>query len=370
MNRLRRRRAAASGSSSSAARDPGVEASSTGSIRSVRSATAVACCSRCRSVGALRIPPPSCTARAAAAEIWNGMLWSTARGSIGCPAGSVSAGRRPLGAPVSGSGQRSVSRAYSAAPIPRMSSAAVASGMVAGNARGHIAVDADADAAGMVDGQRHPGGVRRFGRGGQRLHGAGAADRGREVSATSFSDPPGSISETTRPPAPALVTSSTRATPGLSSRLNLRVRSDLLHLPGRQRAAGIDEGHATWRSRAVSGPARTAARSGRRGTPAGGSGRPRCWPRQQVDVLLLGGLGGRLRRAQAGGGVGCGMLRVGGAAAAGSSSSRRPEDSTRVCPRGWSFTPGPFPDPTAGGAAWARTEALVAAVRTCCAQGT
>ena len=85
-------------------------------------------------MGAVRIPPPSWTERAAAAEIWNGMPRFTVRGSTGCPAASSAAGCMPLGVPASRSGQRSTSRAYSAAPMPRMSSSGVASGMVAGNA--------------------------------------------------------------------------------------------------------------------------------------------------------------------------------------------------------------------------------------------
>ena len=135
MIRPLRRRASASGSGSgfqsSAA---GSGAASTGARWSVRSATAVACCSRFSSVPALRIAPPSWTARMAAAEIWNGMSRSTVLGSTGWPAASRSACARPLGSPRSGSGQRLTSSAYSAAPIPRMSFSGVASGSVAGNA--------------------------------------------------------------------------------------------------------------------------------------------------------------------------------------------------------------------------------------------
>ena len=62
------------------------------------------------------------------------MSRSTARGSTGWPAASSSAGSIPLRTPDSGSGQRLISSAYSAAPMPRMSSSGVASGRVAGKA--------------------------------------------------------------------------------------------------------------------------------------------------------------------------------------------------------------------------------------------
>ena len=109
-----RRRAADSASSVGAPRKRdggGTSGSSIGEITSVRSAIAVACCSRFSRVGALRMPPPSCTARAAAAEIWNGMSRSTARGSMGWPAASSSAGANPLRTPDSGSGHRLISSA-------------------------------------------------------------------------------------------------------------------------------------------------------------------------------------------------------------------------------------------------------------------
>ena len=136
ISRLRRRRACAAAGSNGFARLRGARggAASTGSIRSVRSEAAVACCSRCNSVGAVLIPPLGCTALMAAAEIWNGMASLTAQGSIGSPDGPVLAGRNPLGAPVSGSGQRSTRSAYSAAPTPRTSAAGVASASVAGKA--------------------------------------------------------------------------------------------------------------------------------------------------------------------------------------------------------------------------------------------
>src|SRR5271166_4162989 len=107
---------------------------STGEITSVRSASAVACFSRFRSVDALRIPPSFWTEWAAAAEIWKGMSGLIALGSLGLPSASSSAGASPLGTPDSGSGQRLTSSVYNAAPMPRMSSSGVAWGVVAGNA--------------------------------------------------------------------------------------------------------------------------------------------------------------------------------------------------------------------------------------------
>ena len=56
-------------------------------------------------------------------------------GSTGSPDGSVSAGRSPLGVPLSGSGHRSTRSAYNAAPMPRTSPAGVAPSNVAGKAR-------------------------------------------------------------------------------------------------------------------------------------------------------------------------------------------------------------------------------------------
>ena len=86
---------------------------------------------------------------------------------------------KPLGVPDSGSGHRLTSSAYSAAPMPRMSSSGVASGMRRGKGQHDIAVDADAHPAGVVDGQRDAGLVCRFGGRGQRLDGPRTADRGR-----------------------------------------------------------------------------------------------------------------------------------------------------------------------------------------------
>ena len=118
---------------------------------------------------------------------------------------------------------------------------------------GHVAVDADADAAGMVDGQRHPAACAASAAAASACTARAPPIGDGEVSATSFSDPPRIHSETTRPPAPALVTSSTRATPGLSSRLSLRVRSRIsCTCPGGSVPPGSTKVNATWRSRAVS----------------------------------------------------------------------------------------------------------------------
>ncbi|CKR57241.1 Uncharacterised protein [Mycobacterium tuberculosis] len=60
------------------------------------------------------------------------MSRSMSAGSMGWPAVSRSAGANPLRTPASGSGHRLTSRAYREAPMPRMSSCGLASGMVAG----------------------------------------------------------------------------------------------------------------------------------------------------------------------------------------------------------------------------------------------
>ncbi len=127
---------------------------------------------------------------------------SIALGSSGWPAESRGAGAIPLGAPDSGSGHRLTSNAYSAAPMPRMSSSGLMSGIVAGKAsttspsmltrtRLGWSIDsatpawwaASAAAARVCIARDAP-----------------AADG--EVSATSCSEPPRTHSVTTRPPAP------------------------------------------------------------------------------------------------------------------------------------------------------------------------
>ena len=97
-------------------------------------------------------------------------------GSTGWPEASRSAGASPLRTPDSGSGHRLTSRAYSAAPIPRMSSCGVGVGHGGRVGEHHVAVDADAHPAGVVDGQGDTGAVGRVGGGGQRLHGPDGAD--------------------------------------------------------------------------------------------------------------------------------------------------------------------------------------------------
>ena len=209
----------------------------------MRSAIAVACCSRFSRVGALRMPPPSWTARAAAAEIWNGMSRSTARGSIGWPAASSSAGASPLRTPDSGSGHRLISSAYSAAPMPRMSSSGVASGSVAGNA--------SATSPSMLTRTRLGWSIDSATPERWAASAAAASDwmarappiGDGDVSATSASEPPRIHSETTRPPEPVLATSSTRATPGMSMRLSFSVRDRISCTCSiGQRRVGVDEG--------------------------------------------------------------------------------------------------------------------------------
>ena len=174
-----------------------------GEMSSVRSAIAVACCSRFNSVGALRIPPPSWTARAAAAEIWNGMSRSTARGSTGWPAASSSARRQP--AAHTGLGQRPL------VDQQRIQRGADAADVVLGRGVRHgrrerqhdVALDAYPHAAGVVDRQRDTRAVGGLGGGGQRL------DRPRRRrSATARS----------RPPRRAIRRGSTRRPPGRPSR--------------------------------------------------------------------------------------------------------------------------------------------------------
>ena len=231
----------------------GASGSSTGEMTSVRSAIAVACCSRFSSVGALRMPPPSCTARAAAAEIWNGIRRSTARGSTGCPAASSSARSNPLRTPDSGSGHLSTSSAYSAAPMPRMSSSGVASGKVAGNANATSPSTLTRTRLGWSIDSATPARCA--------ASAAAASDwiarappiGDGAVSATSARDAPRIHSATTRPPDPVLATSRTRATPGMSMRLSLSVRDRISCSSSSDSvASGSTKVRATCRSRAVS----------------------------------------------------------------------------------------------------------------------
>ena len=155
---------------------------------------------------------------------------------------SRSAGSIPLCAPDSGSGQRSISRAYSAAPIPQMSSSGVADGSVAGKAsttspsmltrtRPGWSMDSAtparcaASAAAASDWMARAPPI-----------GAG------EVAATSAREPPRTHSLTTRPPWPMRVTSRMRARPGAEILLNFKVRARIRGLRVGQRRSGVDEG--------------------------------------------------------------------------------------------------------------------------------
>ena len=254
MNRLRRRwAAAASASSGDRRRTGGGVAGPTGATRSVRSAAAVACVSRCSSVGAELIPPPGCTARTAAAEIWNGISGLSDCGSTGRPSGPVSAGRSPLGVPVSGNGQRSTRSAYSAAPIPRTSDSGVAPGSVAGKASAtspsmltRIRLGWSMDSAPPLRCVSSAAAASDW-----MARAAPKADG--EVPATSRSEPPRIHSETTRPPVAVGVTSRTRARPGRSIRLSARVCwSATATSPAGIRPSGSMNVRPTCRSSAVS----------------------------------------------------------------------------------------------------------------------
>ncbi len=189
--------------------------SSTGSMCSVRSAIAVACCSRFSRVGALRIPPPAWTARRPPPRSGTGSRDRPTRGSTGSPAESTLGrlqpaaharlGQRP---PVD---QQRVQR--------RTDAADVVFGVGVGHCRRerqrHVAFDAHPDPAGVVDRQRHP---RRDGP--PRPRRPATASRGRRRSATATCRPlpaatrRGSIREPPGRREPVFATSSTRAMPG------------------------------------------------------------------------------------------------------------------------------------------------------------
>ena len=209
----------------------------------MRSAIAVACCSRFSSVGALRMPPPSCTERAAAAEIWNGMSRSTARGSTGWPAASSSAGANPLRTPDSGSGQRLISSAYSAAPMPRMSSSGVASGMVAGNANATSPSMLTRTRLGWSIDSATPDAVGGLGGGGQRLDRAGAADRGRRRLGHFLQGPAADPLADHQPAGAGVRDVEDAGDAGHVDAAQLqRAVQDLLQLLVGQRRVGVDEG--------------------------------------------------------------------------------------------------------------------------------
>ena len=126
--------------------------------------------------GCRRSPERRARPRRRSGTGWPGRWRAVRRGS---PATSRSAGAMPLRTPVSGSGQRLTSSAYSAAPMPRMSSSGVAVDSVAGKASATSPSMLTRTRPGMVDRQRDAGAVRRLGGRGERLDGAGAADRRR-----------------------------------------------------------------------------------------------------------------------------------------------------------------------------------------------
>ena len=225
------------------------------------------------------------------------------RGSMGWPAESSSAGASPLRTPDSGSGHRLTSSAYSAAPMPRMSSSGLASGSVAGKA--------SATSPSMLTRTRLGWSIDSATPERWAASAAAASDldrRGRRRSATATCRPPPAASRrgsTRRPPARrsrCCTTSSTRAMPGMSMRLSRSVRDRIsCDLLVGQRRVRVDEGQRDLPvQRGVERLPELQVWVRRRGRPAAGSGRRRCWRREpggrSSDVAAsIGGRGGRRR---------------------------------------------------------------------------